>query len=240
MQHAGRRAGQVYALSTVGSILGAFLPVLVLVPTLGTRLTFLLFACVLLAFSLVVVRRIAYRGLYVSFIVILAILWIVIRPGSVRSAEGLVWEGDSVIQFIQIIDDPYRGRRLVLNEGYGTHSIYDPDRLLTDGPWDYFLLAPFFSGLSMDDVDSLLIVGLGAGTVSKQFTTVYGDDVQIDGVELDPKVIHLGQRYFDMNEPNLNAVAGNGRTYLQHTENRYDVIAVDAYRQPYIPFHLAT
>ena len=62
----------------------------------------------------------------------------------------------------------------------------------------------------------------------------------IDSVELDPKVIQMGQRYFDMNEPNLNAVAGNGRTYLQHTENRYDVIAVDAYRQPYIPFHLAT
>ena len=100
-------------------------------------------------FSLVGVRRIAYRGLYVSFIVILVILWIVIRPGAVRSAEGLVWEGDSIIQFIQIIDDPYRGRRLVLNEGHGTHSIYDPDRLLTDGPWDYFLLAPFFSGLSM-------------------------------------------------------------------------------------------
>ena len=49
LQHAGRRAGQVYALSTVVSILGAFLPALVLVPTLGTRLTFLLFACVLLA-----------------------------------------------------------------------------------------------------------------------------------------------------------------------------------------------
>ena len=240
VQHAGRRAGQVYALSTIGSIAGAFLPVLVLVPALGTRFTFLLFAFVLLIFSLVGVRQKIYRGIYALFIVILVILWRVIRPGAVRSAEGLIWEGDSVIQFIQVVDDPDRGRRLLLNEGYGTHSMYDPDRLLTDGPWDYFLLAPFFGGQTKDDVDSLLIIGLGAGTVSKQFTAVYGGDVLIDGVELDPKVVELGRRYFDMNEPNLNAIAADGRTYLQHSENRYDVIAADAYRQPYIPFHLAT
>ena len=92
----------------------------------------------------------------------------------------------------------------------------------------------------MADMDSLLVVGLGAGTVSKQFTAVYGADVQIDGVELDPKVIELGRRYFDMNEQNLNAIAADGRTYLQHSKDRYDVIAVDAYRQPYIPFHLVT
>ncbi len=213
---------------------------LVLVPALGTRFTFLLFAFVLLIFSLVGVRQKIYRGIYALFIVILVILWRVIRPGAVRSVEGLIWEGDSVIQFIQIVDDPDRGRRLLLNEGYGTHSIYDPDRLLTDGPWDYFLLAPFLGGQTKDDADSLLIIGLGAGTVSKQFTAVYGGDVLIDGVELDPKVVELGRRYFDMNEPNLNAIAADGRTYLQHSENRYDVIAADAYRQPYIPFHLTT
>ncbi len=240
VQHAGRRAGQVYALSTIGSIAGAFLPVLVLVPTFGTRLTFLLFAWVLLGLALLGARTRVRQGIYGAFAIILIILWLLIRPGAVRPVDGLVWEGDSTIQFIQVIDDPGRGLRLVLNEGIGTHSIYHPDRLLTGGPWDYFLLAPLIAGQSMDDMDSLLIVGLGAGTVSKQFTAIYGADVQIDGVELDPKVIELGQRYFDMNEPNLNIIAADGRTYLQHSENRYDVIAVDAYRQPYIPFHLVT
>ena len=128
----------------------------------------------------------------------------------------------------------------MLNEGIGTHSIYNPERLLTGGPWDYFLLAPLIGGQPMAEVDSLLIVGLGAGTVSKQYTAVYGDDVAIDGVELDPKVIELGRRYFDMNERNLNTIAADGRTYMQHSDDRYDVIAVDAYRQPYIPFHLVT
>ena len=240
VQHAGRRAGQVYALSTMGSIAGAFLPVLTLVPTFGTRLTFLLFAWVLLGLALLGARSNVRRGVYAGFAIIIVVLWLLIRPGAVRPVDGLVWEGDSSIQFIQVIDDPGRGLRLVLNEGIGTHSIYHPERLLTGGPWDYFLLAPLIGGQSMAEVDSLLVVGLGAGTVSKQYTAVYGDDVRIDGVELDPKVIELGQRYFDMNEPNLKTIAADGRTYLQHSNERYDVIAVDAYRQPYIPFHLVT
>ena len=209
-------------------------------PTFGTRLTFLLFAWVLLGLALIGARSNARRGIYAAFAIILIILWLIIRPGAVRPVDGLVWEGDSSIQFIQVIDDPGRGLRLVLNEGIGTHSIYNPERLLTGGPWDYFLLAPLIGGQPMAEVDSLLIVGLGAGTVSKQYTAVYGDDVSIDGVELDPKVIELGRRYFDMNERNLNTIAADGRTYMQHSDDRYDVIAVDAYRQPYIPFHLVT
>jgi hypothetical protein len=43
-----------------------------------------------------------------------------------------------------------------------------------------------------------------------------------------------------MNEPNLNAIAADGRYYLANSDKQYDLIVVDAYRQPYIPFHLAT
>ena len=240
VRQAGRRAGQVYALSTVGSILGAFLPVLVFVPAVGTRSTFLIFAVGLLTLTLLATRPFARRLAFGALIVILVALWIFVRPSTVRPEDGLVFEGETALNFIQVIDDPERGRRLVLNEGIGTHSLYSPNRLLTDGPWDYFLLAPFFGLASPAPMDAALIVGLGGGTVSKQFTAIFGPGVRIDGVELDPAIIALGRKYFDMNEPNLTAIAEDGRVYLRQTERRYDVVAVDAYRQPYIPFHLTS
>ena len=240
VRQAGKRAGQVFAVSTVGSILGAFIPVLLLIPTVGTRSTFLIFAVLLLGLALIATTRLRRRLLYTALLAILIVLWVAVNPGPVRPADGLVLEGESALQFFQVIDNPAVGRRLVLNEGIGTHSIYHPDRLLTNGPWDYFLLAPIIGGQQPQEVDSLLIIGLGGGTVSKQYTKVYGDDVAIDGVEIDDRVIDLGRKYFDMNEPNLKTYAEDGRTFLQRVDRRYDVIAVDAYRQPYIPFHLVT
>jgi spermidine synthase len=88
-------------------------------------------------------------------------------------------------------------------------------------------------------VDSLLVVGLAAGTIPDQYTEIFGP-IPIDGVEIDPAIIEVGREYFGMTQPNLETHAVDGRTFLQQTTARYDVVAVDAYRLPYIPWHLTT
>ena len=85
----------------------------------------------------------------------------------------------------------------------------------------------------------MAIIGLAAGTVARQATAVYGP-LPIDGYEIDPQIIAVGRKYFDMNEPNLNAIAQDGRWGLEHSDRKYSVIGVDAYRPPYIPWHLTT
>ena len=134
-------------------------------------------------------------------------------------------------------------RQLRLNEGEGIHSVYRPQGGLADGIWDYFLLAPAFNAApyTPDRVKRVAIVGLAAGTTVKLFSQAYGP-IPIDGAELDPEIIAAGRAWFDMNEPNLNAVAADGRRFLAHStaSSLYDVIVVDAYRPPYIPFHLTT
>ena len=65
--------------------------------------------------------------------------------------------------------------------------------------------------------------------------------MEIDGVEIDPKVTEVGRRYFGLGDnPRLHVITADGRPYLAGTDKRYDIIAVDAYHQPYIPFYLAT
>jgi predicted membrane-bound spermidine synthase len=244
VESAGNVAGGIYALSTVGSILGTFLPVLFLIPNIGTRNTFFLFSFVLLAISLVgLFWTLKARTLpYLLMPIVLIILIVVLPGGIIKPVEGgeLLYETESSYNYIQVVQ---WGNEvwLKLNEGQGVHSIYDPDSVLVGGIWDYFLVAPYFNNppFTADQVDSLALIGSAAGTVPKQYTAVYGP-IPIDGAEIDPEIIRVGREYFDMNEPNFNAVAQDGRYFLANSPNQYDVIAIDAYRPPYIPFHLTT
>ena len=240
----GRAAGRIYALSTVGSIVGCFLPVLVLIPRLGTRLTFSALGIVLLSVALPGIwsrtggsrRLLLYAVLWVAA---LAIAWIA-RANPIKPTPGLAFEAETLYNYVQVVQEGSE-TWLLLNEGQGLHSVYDPAAGLSEGIWDYFLVAPFFNAPPYPPaaVESLCLIGLAGGTVARLYTQAFGP-IPIDGVELDPTIIAVGRAYFAMTEPNLRAIAQDGRAFLRRSDRRYDVIAVDAYRPPYIPFHLAT
>jgi hypothetical protein len=104
-----------------------------------------------------------------------------------------------------------------------------------------FVAAPFFNPAiyTPEQVESYAIIGLAAGTTARQVTAVYGG-IPIDGYEIDPEIIRVGREYFAMTEPNLRPIAEDGRVGLAHNGERYTVIGIDAYRPPYIPWHLTT
>ncbi len=253
----GRTAGQLYAISTAGSILGTFLPVLWLIPTYGTYHTFLIFAVSLLLISFcgLVVTRIGSEPplrprlpRHILPLILLIPLGLAafgtqgpIKPASGTDGAGvLVTERESAYNYIQVVRADNE-MQLVLNEGLGVHSIYNPDNILTQGPWDYFLIAPYFNNppYTPQQVHRVGIIGLGAGTIPREFSAMYGP-IPIDGVEIDGTIVDLGRQYFHMNEPNLHVIVQDGRYYLQTTSWHYDVIGIDAYQQPYVPFQLTT
>lgn len=239
---AGRIAGSISALSTLGSILGTFLPVLVLIPNIGTRNTFLLFSMVLLCVAIGgLMQHSRQKGLrYLGLLLLLAILSAFGRAAPIKASEFAVYETESRYNYIQVEkmgDDVL----LRLNEGQGIHSVYNPNYELAYGIWDYFLVAPYFNAppYTEDRVGSLLLIGSAAGTIPKEFTKVYGP-IPIDGVEIDPEISAVGRTFFEMNEPNVTTANADGRYFLETATRSYDVIAVDAYRPPYIPFQLTT
>lgn len=242
--HAGNTSGNTYALGTIGSIAGSFLPVLVLIPWVGTRRTFLILGLLLFIPSVIGLLRLRAVP-QVAFATVLAIAVaaasLVGAGGAIRPAQGgeLVYETESSDNYIQVVRDG-SAYELSLNEGHATHSIYDPAQPLTEGPWDYFMVAPLFNELAGPaEIDNALLIGLAGGTVSKQLTAAYGP-VPIDGVEIDGAIAEVGREWFDMTEPNLNVIVEDGRYVLRTSDERYDLIGVDAYKQPYIPFQLTT
>lgn len=242
-EKSGQIAGQIYAVSTLGSFIGTFLPTLITIPTIGTRLTFILFAMILLAVALVGLARFASRREMLKLIwmpVALALIAFAFSNSALKQNTGQVYETESAYNYIQVQEqDGYMLLRL--NDGQGVHSIYHPDVLFYNGPWEQFLVGPYFyADRSPDDIKSMAIIGLAAGTAARQATAVYGADIQIDGFEIDGQIVEVGREYFDMNMPNLNVIVGDGRLGLDRSQVKYDIIAIDAYRPPYIPAHMTT
>ncbi|TXG82347.1 MAG: spermine synthase [Thermomicrobiales bacterium] len=240
IRSSGETAGNIYALSTVGSIVGSFLPVLVLIPLLGTRATFLLMGGALMVLSLagLVVDRAGQRVLLIALLLALTLtIHAVTAAGEIKPPYRgvLVDEAESEYNYIQVLEQDGRFL-LALNDGHAIHSIYDPDFALTGGPWDYFLLAPTMAGI---EPERALIVGLAGGTSARSLLATY-PGLTIDGVEIDPQVLELAETYFALDDPRLATFAQDGRYFLETSSATYDLVALDAYRQPYIPFHLAT
>jgi len=236
----GNTAGRVYALSTAGSILGTFLPVFWFIPTYGTRPTLEGFGLVLVIVS--VLGLWPRRRLYASFAVAVLLAWILLPAGIKPPAVGtLVTEKDSAYNYIQVVRVGTT-TELILNEGQAIHSIYDSQDNLTHGYWDYLLIANTFQPAqpSAPTPRSIAILGLAGGTTARQYRLAYGDSVDITGVEIDPAILDVGHRYFHLGDARAHEVVSDARYWLDTQAGHYDVIVLDAYRQPYIPFHLTT
>jgi len=132
---------------------------------------------------------------YVWMPVVIAIVAALSSGQALKSNAGQIYETESAYNYIQVAEqDGFTILRL--NEGQGVHSIYHPNTLQYNGPWDQFLVSPYFyAGRKPADVKRVAIVGLAAGTTARQLTAVYGN-IPIDGFELDPKIVEVGQTYF--------------------------------------------
>ncbi len=239
---AGNISGTIYGISTIGSFLGTFLPTLLLIPTIGTTRTFLVFSLALLFVALAgLVLSAGWRTVipYFLMVVALGLLAYFGSGGGIKQSSGQIYETESAYNYIQVLE--VNGTRyLRLNEGQGVHSEYDPRTLEYGGPWQQFLVGPFFdANRNPADVRRIAIVGLAAGTTARQAAAVF-PNVVIDGFEIDPKIVEVGEKYFDMNLSNLNVIIQDGRWGLSSSLEKYDLICVDAYRPPYIPPHLTT
>jgi len=138
---------------------------------------------------------------------------------------------------------------LELNEGQAQHSLCeaecdagprgprDPSSVLTGGYWDGQLVDPL-AGLTRPP-RRVAILGNAAGTTSRAYEQFF-PETRVDGVEIDSELSDIGRRWFDMNNPRLHVYDEDARPFLRRIDASYDVIVVDAYRQPYIPFYLTT
>ena len=233
VEHSGSIAGRLYAISTAGSLLGTWLSALLLIPLIGTQRTFIAFAAVI---ALVAAAGLGRRAFVVPVVLFAALA---LPVGTVKATDNgeVIYETETESQYVRVVEQADGDRLLELNEGQAVHSLYKPGTVLTDNVWDGYLVLPF-AGRS-DPPENMAILGNAAGTTARAYGQ-YFPTTRIDGVEIDGELHDIGREYFDMQNPALEVHTADARPWLRQSDERYDVIMVDAYRQPYIPFYLAT
>ena len=234
----GKTVGIIEACNTIGSIIGTFLPTFVTIPTVGTALTFVIFAGVLYIVCLFYFIYTKKHVVKTTTITVIA-LTLGILSNNIGVAfwqNNIVYEGESVYNYLRV-EETDTSIILSTNVLFGVQSIKKKNSNLTGMYYDYALAAPVIAGGNEKEI-SVCILGLGTGTFGEECLKRFNVS-NIDGVEIDGKIINLAHEYFDLPKE-IQTHEADGRAFIDSTNKKYDVIMVDAYRDITIPFQMSS
>lgn len=184
-------------------------------------------------------RRLPRIPLCLIGALLLWMAWGPARAAAGNSDETLIFSKESLYNNIYVYR---RGPYVALTFGHN-RTIYTESVCNT---WDELELPVLYTqymtvGLAyVPEVHSILEIGFGGGRTSWYLhRTLPG--VSLTTVELDPAIIDIAKKYFGIKEEHdFHVQNDDGRLFLTKTKEHYDIIMLDAYRGPFVPFHLLT
>lgn len=249
----GRAAGRLSALGTIGSLAGTFACGIVLVPLLGTAATFRICGGLALAVGAVgavgswSTLRVAGEGAArtrhralgraAAAVVGVAALGSVVLASSAtaRRPGVVVFEGETAQNHLLVVDEGGE-RSLAMNGGYAKQTIARLDgEAYLRGVWGYYAVAPAFT---IRPPSRILVLGLGGGTSARDYRSRF-PSAEIVAVELDAGVVDVARRYFGL-PSSVEVHEEDARTFLARDTRRFDLVVLDAFQFPYVPFQLTT
>ncbi len=238
---AGKFAGRIYGISTIGGVIATLLVGFFLIPHWGLKITLI---CSGILFFLIVFLILGLpksnKSKVLVFLLILPLLAAGYIEPEFNSAFNVLHESDGLLGNIKVIEHssedftriPRMGRGLVVNNTLQTY-------MDIEGPgisiWEWAHFIPTIAG-ALPEGDQSLIIGLGGGTLYKQLKLL---DHDIDVVEIDPRIVQLGKEYFNLPK-NASVYEQDGRHFLNTSQKRYDLICYDAFLSESPPEHLLT
>lgn len=239
LDDSGRTVGTLGAFNTIGSIIGTFVPTFVTIPAVGTSITFLIFAGILIVLSVIyfVSSRVGYKKIIISGVIFVSCCVFGHGDSFAFWQKDLTYEGESIYNYLQVSEDD-KQVSLSTNVLFGVQSVYMKDDTLTGLYYDYAMAAPLMVPDKNPDSMEVLILGMGTGTYATQCRKYFGD-MNIEGVEIDEKITKLSRKYFALPD-DINVTTYDGRAFLNASDRKYDVIMVDAYQDITIPFQMSS
>ncbi len=230
----GRTAGNLYAVSTLASVVAAIAIGFYLIPNVGVSRLLLLTGLALLGTALFGLTCKSKRSASLMSLLIVVggiSLFLVVPTLKANPEIGLMAAEDSAYGELRVVD-LYDIRFMLIDGGMHTG--------VTPGTWEsqfqyvnVLEIAKYF----FSEPGEMLLVGLGGGSVAKNFAR---DGWRVDAVEIDPVVTRLARDFFGLEESEAQVFTMDGRQYLARHDKTYNVIVMDAFGSSYVPFHLVT
>lgn len=244
LDHSGRTIGRVYAISTVGSITGTFLAGFFLIAYLGSRHILLVLSLLLLALSwFPFYRGMARAKSDVFVLLVITAAAILGAHAALKTPSQYSVDIDTAYNRVWIYDNTDRAtnrpvRNMATDPLVIQSEMYlDRDDDLVDGYANFYRLAEHFKpGFRK----SLMIGGAGYAYPKDYLRRFKG--ATLDVVEIDPGMTALARQFFNLkDDPRLTIFHQDGRTFLNQSQAKYDVIMVDALKSFYsVPYQLST
>lgn len=240
LEDSGKTVGTLNAFNTIGSIIGTFVPTFVTIPSVGTSITLLIFAGILIALSMTyfISNKTNKNKITITISSIIFILCCIFGYSDSFAfwETELAYEGESIYNYLQVKESD-KNVILSTNVLFGVQSVYMKENSLTGMYYDYAMAAPLMMDKDTEDIE-LLILGMGTGTYATQCKKYFGN-VKIEGVEIDEKITQLSREYFHLPK-DVHVTTYDGRAFLNAVDKKYDVIMVDAYQDITIPFQMSS
>ena len=246
VERVGHSSGNVYALSTAGSILGTFATAFFLIPNVRVSLLFTLTALLVCLVALLGLRQKTGGVLLVTGLLLLSPS---VASSLERSLAGplldgeVVYETQSAYQRIRVVEDsnPFHMdhvRSLYMDNLRHSSTYTNRPNESASAYVYYFHLGTLLTG----EPSRVLFLGAGGFSAPKKFLEAY-PNATLDVVELDEEVVRVAQEYFfaPVDDSRVRVHVMDGRAFLRQAEEAsFDLIVLDAYSRTYIPFHLLT
>lgn len=230
----GRSAGLLYALSTVGSVSGTLATGFLLIPNLAIP-TILVLTSSLLVLLAAITFLMAGRRRFALVLLPCGVLALVpsLSLTGARDAR-ILHTSQGYYGEVRIVD--LEDRRYLLVDGTiqsGMDKIGRASLFRAHWAMAEFLEAAF----PPDRGGRGLLVGLAGGVLPGMLGRI---GLELDVVEIDPRMEVLATRYFGFRPGRGRAVIEDGRVFLGESQELYDTIVLDAFLAETLPFHLLT
>ncbi|MCP9449731.1 MAG: fused MFS/spermidine synthase [Nitrospira sp.] len=235
----GTIAGSVYAVSTVGSVMGTLLLGFYLLPLFGTKTIIIAVSLLLAALSAVMSwqERARAAALVPTAIAVFAAFGLGSSTGfaaSGKAVEGftVLSEAESLYGWVRVVDDDRYGIRLMLSDASVISAVEKKLDRSVLGYQQILGLLPIFR----QNAKRALLIGLGGGHVARDLKS---QGLDTDTIEIDPAVADAAQRFFHF-QPTGRFLVGDARYEIKNLDRRYDLIIHDCFTGGTEPIHLLT